>query len=218
MAIKGLFSTPFYSVSTEERLLSAEVSRVCLEHESDAFKKAQPPQGEIPNVFESQFDFLAWTPQPVKDLRRLILSHLTAFIAVANEKTPEEIQQYPFSYHSWFHISRSGGYFRPHSHPLASWSAVFCADPGQSAGNGASDGHLVFYDPRHNASMFLDRTNREMRREFAFSSTKLKLNYGDLVIFPSYMMHFVEPYQGEAPRITVAANFWINEFNHEQSN
>ena len=66
--------------------------------------------------------------------------------------------------------------------------------------------------------MFLDRTNREMRREFAFSSTKLKLNYGDLVIFPSYMMHFVEPYQGETPRITVAANFWINEFNHEQSN
>ena len=215
MSLTGLFSTPFYQVKTEERVLAADITRLCLEHETDEHRKAAPPQGNIPGVFESQFDFLTWDAEPVQNLRRLILTHLTAVTAVAGGKQPEETQDYPFSYHSWFHVTRDGGYFRPHTHPLASWSVVFCADPGEVSGDGHNDGGLTFYDPRANASMFLDRSNRDMRREFSFSSVKLQMSYGDMVIFPSYMTHFVEPYRGQTPRVTVACNFWINEFSNE---
>jgi uncharacterized protein (TIGR02466 family) len=215
MSLKGLFSTPLYNVSTEERVLAADITRICLEHETEEFRKPVSPQGRIPGVFESKFDFLNWDLAPVADLRRLITGHLSAVTAVVGDTQPEETQKYPFHYHAWFHVTRNGGYFRPHSHPLASWSAVFCADPGDTSGDGHNEGHLVVYDPRHNVSMYLDRSNRDMRREFSFASLKFKLSYGDLMIFPSYLMHFVEPYTGEKPRVTVAANFWINEFSNE---
>ncbi len=215
MALQGLFSTPLYQVSTDERLLAAEITRICLDHENEQYQKQAPPQGRIPGVFESRFDFLTWEHEPIKALRSLILNHLNGVIAVVGEKDPEETRQYPFNYHSWFHVTRNGGYFRPHSHPLASWSAVFCADPGNAPNDGHNEGHLVFHDPRHHAAMYMDRSSRDARREFSFNALKYKLAYGDMVIFPSYLTHFVEPYRGDVPRVTVAVNFWINEFAND---
>ena len=215
MALQGLFSTPFYQVSTGEQLLAADITRICLEHETADYQKADEPQGRIPGVFESRFDFLTWDQEPVKSLRLLVLNHLNAVLAVVSDKNPEETRQYPFNYHSWFHVTRDGGYFRPHTHPLASWSVIFCADPGDAPADGHNEGHVVFHDPRHHASMYLDRSNRDARREFSFKALKYKLGYGDMLIFPSYVTHFIEPYRGQAPRVTVAANFWINEFANE---
>ena len=86
---------------------------------------------------------------------------------------------------------------------------VYCAARGDLLpDNPFNRGDIVFYDPRSNASMFLDPSNRNMRRELSFNSFKIALEDGDLLIFPSYLTHFIEPYVGESERITVAANFW----------
>ncbi len=142
------------------------------------FEKPDPPQGRIPGVFESNFNFLDSGQNRINDLRSLIQKHLVSFLAVINDSSPEKIAELPMAYHSWFHVTTKGGYFRAHTHPRA------------------------------NASMFLDPTNRAMRRELSFNSFKITPRSGDLLIFPSFITHFVEPYQGELPRVTVAANFW----------
>ena len=56
--------------------------------------------------------------------------------------------------------------------------------------------------------MFLDEFARNLHRDISFNGVKYFLNDGDIVIFPSYLQHYVSPYYGKSNRITVAANFW----------
>ena len=209
MTISTFFATPFYRSNEEDGVLAADITRCCLDMQKPEFEKPDPPQGRIPGVFESNFNFLDGDQSRINDLRSLIQKHLVSFLAVINDSSPEKIAELPMAYHSWFHVTTKGGYFRAHTHPLASWSVVYCASRGDDAEQHPHNmGDIVFYDPRANASMFLDPTNRAMRRELSFNSFKITPRSGDLLIFPSFITHFVEPYQGELPRVTVAANFW----------
>jgi len=211
MTISTFFATPFYRVNEEDGVLAADITRCCLDMQSEEFEKPDPPQGKIPGVFESNFNFLDHSAGRIQDLGLLIQKHLVSFLAVINDSKPEDIASYRMSYHSWFHITTRGGYFRAHTHPLASWSVVYCASRGDDEPHQPHNmGDIVFYDPRANAAMFLDPTNRAMRRELSFNSFKITPRSGDLLIFPSFITHFVEPYQGEQPRVTVAANYWVN--------
>ena len=210
MTISTFFATPFYRANEEDGVLAADITRCCLDMQSKEFEKPDPPQGRIPGVFESNFNFLDQSEDRIQDLRLLIQKHLVSFLAVINDSTPEDIASYRMGYHSWFHITTKGGYFRAHTHPLASWSVVYCASRGDDEPHQPHNmGDIVFYDPRGNASMFLDPTNRSMRRELSFNSFKITPRSGDLMIFPSFITHFVEPYQGELPRVTIAANYWV---------
>lgn len=211
MTISTFFATPFYRVNEEDGVLAADITRCCLDMQSEEFEKPDPPQGKIPGVFESNFNFLDHSAGRIQDLGLLIQKHLVSFLAVINDSKPEDIASYRMSYHSWFHITTRGGYFRAHTHPLASWSVVYCASRGDDEPHQPHNmGDIVFYDPRANAAMFLDPTNRALRRELSFNSFKITPRSGDLLIFPSFITHFVEPYQGEQPRVTVAANYWVN--------
>lgn len=218
MAISTFFSTPFYRERIDAKELSGQLKTTCLKLGTADYEKPNPPQGKTENVFESRFDFLELEDPSIIRLKSEITRRLISVIATVNNADPTSFWTLPFRCHSWFHITTFGGYFRPHTHPLASWSAVYCVDRGSPAvelSNGQR-GDVVFYDPRGNASMFLDRTNRQMRRELSFNSFKISLETGDLLIFPSYLTHFVEPYMGKRERITVAANFWVEEYGNAE--
>ena len=210
MGTSTFFATPFYRADERTPELAARVTKVCSDLKNPNFEKPDPPQGKIPGVFESQFDFLEHKDPAIAELKRHILMTLTGFVAVVNDISMEQATAFKWSYHSWFHVTSKGGYFRAHTHPLASWSVVYCADRGDPLPDQPLNrGDIVFYDPRTNASMFMDPANRSMRRELAFSSFKIGMEHGDLLIFPSYVTHFVEPYAGDSDRVTVAANFWV---------
>ena len=40
---------------------------------------------------------------------------------------------------SWFHVTRRGGFFALHNHPNASWSGVYCVDPGKNDADTSSE-------------------------------------------------------------------------------
>ena len=130
MTISTFFATPFYRVNEEDGVLAADITRCCLDMQTEEFEKPDPPQGKIPGVFESNFNFLDHSAGRIQDLRLLIQKHLVSFLAVINDSKPEDIAKYRIGYHSWFHITTRGGYFRAHTHPLASWSVVYCASRG----------------------------------------------------------------------------------------
>lgn len=108
--------------------------------------------------------------------------------------------------HSWFHITRKGGFQSVHNHPNASWSAIYCVDPGDSTE--AQSGAVRFHDPRVGSDMYRDPANEHLQIPYRLGSWQLTHKAGQLIAFPSYLLHEIFPYTGERPRIVVALNAW----------
>lgn len=207
-ATQGLFATPIYRVLAGHGLELTKINDYILARETDEYRHPDSPQTAHSAVFESRFDFFSWQDDEVKELKNRLFSHLMNYLADINGFNDDSLKQLKFRNESWFHITRQGGYFQPHTHPLASVSMIYCVSPGdEEVSNSREAGQVMFTDPRHNASMYLDPANRYLRREFSFNSLLFRLQADELCIFPSYVQHNVEPYYGEHPRITIAANF-----------
>lgn len=215
--LNRLWATPFYrSRSSTDR---ADALRdYILANEDDARRKQDSPQRAHPAVFESRFDFLEWPDPAVSELKQFLQGHLSHVVKDACGLDDSVLQALRFNSHSWFHVTRKGGFFQNHNHPLASWSLVYCVDPGDDEPpNEFEAGYLVFQDPRSMASMYLDTANRQMVRDYSFDAVRLRPSAGEVLIFPSYVRHSVEPYGGSTPRITVAANYWFQTFEGVKS-
>ena len=110
---------------------------------------------------------------------------------------------------SWFHITRRGGYFGLHNHPNASWSGVYCVDPGKSDPGKEASGLLSFVSPMLSTGMYQDAANAKMQLPYGNMLAQLSLLPGQLVMFPSWVLHDVKPFEGEGERITIAFNCWF---------
>ena len=213
--ISKLFATPIYRANLDDERLRAELEKAILARQTSQHEHPSSPQGKFHNVFESRFNFLQEVSNPaIRQLSIQIDAHLNALLAVVTGSQPKDIDMKSLGCESWFHITTDSGYFQPHNHPNASWSVVYCVNNGLAEDVGAADqsGHLIFIDPRH-SSMFLDQYARKLHRDISFDGAKYFLAGGDIVIFPSYLQHYVSPYYGDAKRITVAANFWAKHRN-----
>ncbi|EQD29103.1 hypothetical protein B2A_14644, partial [mine drainage metagenome] len=160
-------------------------------------------------VYESPFDFFFWDDPDVQSLARFCLNHLGHLIQVLNGYSAEEMAELRLHHHSWFHITRPGGYTSLHNHAMASWSGVYCVDPGQPAHDATLSGTLRLFDPRSHVSMFLDPANSYLIQPYGFGAVEHHFRPGELVLFPSYLYHEVSPYEGTDVRLTVAFNVWV---------
>lgn len=168
-------------------------------------------------VFESDFRFFAWTEPCVQQLRQFVIGNLVQAVKTLNDYSDEQMARLRVHNHTWFHITRTGGYASGHNHPMASWSSVYCVDGGDNNGddtgevnNNRDSGILRFADAKPAGSVFLDPGNMHLKRPFSHGSINYRLEPGQLVIFPSWLMHEVTPYHGKRERITVASNFWFS--------
>lgn len=208
--INSVFATPFYRTLTGSEALALSLRSVILEAETEINKKKDSPQREHAYVFESNFDFFKWQNETISALANLVYQQLAGVVQNSSNLSVDQIKQLNFESDSWFHVTRSGGYFQAHSHPMASWSVIYCVDPGDvNPKNESAAGHIRFYDPRAGAAMYLDAANRNYRREYSFNALRIRPKPAELFIFPSHLLHAVEPYEGDRERITVAANFWF---------
>jgi predicted 2-oxoglutarate/Fe(II)-dependent dioxygenase YbiX len=57
--------------------------------------------------------------------------------------------------------------------------------------------------------MHLDAGNARFKLPYAHQVANVSLEAGQLVIFPSWVMHDVKPFEGEGERITIAFNCWF---------
>lgn len=214
--MEGLYlrwATPLYRKRerTPDDPSHRRLRELILERESPQARKKDSPQPLHPEVYESEFDFLSWPDQPVVDLKQLIHQRLAEIIQLTSRIDQQRLMKFRITAESWFHVTRAGGYVRSHNHPQHSWSVIYCVDRGdEEPENDHEAGHLVFNDPRGNADMFLDMANSELRAEYSCFGHRFRPESGDMILFPSFIWHAVEPYRGETPRITVAANFRFN--------
>ncbi len=104
---------------------------------------------------------------------------------------------------SWANVYRSGDYCMPHSHLRSTASVVYCLDTGDEDPDDTQSGRFCFVDPRIRSCC--------QDQEGCMTTPFLPgLNAGAMLIFPSQLVHAVNPYTGNRPRITLSWN--INKF------
>ena len=208
--VKAVFATPIGTFSLIGlETLNATLLQTFLERETEQYRNEHPSQQIQNEVFESQFDLFNWASPAIQQLRTVILRYVSEMVALVNDYDDDALKSLDIFNDAWFHITRRGGYVQPHNHPNASWSAVYCVEPGEKDPGHEDSGALVMHNPRAGGAMYSDPGNMNLMPRFSHDAIKLHLKAGDLIIFPSDLVHSVSPYLGPKTRVTVAANFWL---------
>lgn len=134
---------------------------------------------------------------PVKILRALAAEAVADATRGVGAKA--DIEALRMTLFGWMNSSPSGGFNAPHTHPGAHWSGVYyVSQPAVEKGN---SGMIEFLDPRTDLPNWriLDAAPFRMKQ-------KVRPMPGDMVLFPSYLVHWVYPNESEEDRVTVAFN------------
>jgi uncharacterized protein (TIGR02466 family) len=206
----ALFATPVATRTLEgAEALNGELERLLLERETEQYRNPAPTHFEQREVFESNFDLFRWPEPCIQTLRAFVMESIAELVADLNGYSPADMGKMQLLNHTWFHVTRKGGSFVSHNHPMASWSSVYCVRAGESVPDRRDSGVLRFLDHRPGSNMFLDPANVKLRVPFNFGHYAMRLAAGQLVIFPSYLVHEVATFMGSDIRITIASNCWF---------
>lgn len=175
------------------------------EAEGDRYRNPDPFVYRNDKLYESRFDLFEWPHDCVRELRDFCMQCLYGTIGELNGYDTSMLRRLHVATESWFHITHQGGFFGAHNHALHSWSGVYCVE---HAGDDpeSNSGRLTFINPHAMSTMFIDNAVSNLKRPFTYTSRKLRLQPGQLVLFPSWLLHEVLPYEGDRKRITVAFN------------
>jgi uncharacterized protein (TIGR02466 family) len=212
MNIMSAFASPIIDTALPSpESLNTGLIKLFLAWEQDKTRKRHSAPTPVMKVAVYESDFMLFdNPEPeVQALARFCLQNTGFVVQRLNAYTQAEMQELRIFHHSWYHLTRQGGYTAQHNHPMASWSGVYCVDPGDAVVDKANNGTLRFLEARTTSGMYLDAGNSHWREPFGMGELAFNLRAGQLLMFPSYLIHEVAPYYGEKPRITVAFNAWV---------
>jgi len=100
---------------------------------------------------------------------------------------------------AWANIYRQGDYCMPHSHLRSAASVVYFLSLGDEDPDHPMSGRFCIGDPRLRACC-------QMEEGRMTHSMTPEVRQGTMIVFPSQLVHFVNPYTGRSPRITLAWN------------
>jgi uncharacterized protein (TIGR02466 family) len=208
----NMFAVPFgFSRHPEPAALNARLRQFILATEKSGEVAANPRPLTLRNsaLFESHFNLFRMSDPAIQELKRFCWDQLLAFIGRLNGYDLATLQRLQIYNDCWFHVTRRGGFFGLHNHPNASWSGVYCVEPGQSDPDKRDSGLLSFVNPMIANAMYLDAANTRMPLPYGYHIANVRMEAGQLLMFPSWVLHDVKPYEGDGERITVAFNCWF---------
>ena len=191
--------------------LNADLRTLFLAREAEGDRHRNPNPLVLRNaaLYESNFDLFRWPDPPIQALKAFCWQHLFQTVRELNGYSDQEIAERKVFNDAWFHVTRDSGFFGAHNHPMATWSGVYCVSDGDPAGSGDVGGELSFLNPFPAANMFVDAGIARFAPPFSWGNLHFRLQPGQLILFPSWLLHEVAPYHGSSERITVAFNCWF---------
>ncbi|UYP67367.1 TIGR02466 family protein [Thalassobacter stenotrophicus] len=133
-------------------------------------------------------------------VQRLKSDAETAIIAATKAiGAKADLEELSLKTFAWMNANPPGGFNAPHTHPGAHWSGVYyVAQPDVEEG---SSGQIEFLDPR------TDLPNWRLLQAPAFRAKKaIRPKPGELILFPSYLVHWVYPNETSEERVSIAFN------------
>jgi uncharacterized protein (TIGR02466 family) len=166
---------------------------------------------------ELERDIVAWSKQDKGIVRTNVQGwHSTTNMAelpqfkklvdmlYACQKTIYEQEHYestPVLGNMWANINPPGGMNRAHQHPNSLWSGVYYIKAPKNSG------HLKIDDPRSSAAMCRPNLKKGEKPSRLFRETHYEPIAGRCIMFPSWLIHCVDPNQSNDIRISVSFNF-----------
>jgi uncharacterized protein (TIGR02466 family) len=144
--------------------------------------------------WQSTHDFASWSGEPGRAVIGRAVELATANTVTSNRAPPRWMVE------AWANVSEPGAFNMPHVHGGTFWSAVYYVSAGEGEG-----GQLVLHDPRmpalrmHAPGVRFNGAGPELKAE-------IKPKAGLMVLFPGWLSHSVEPWEGTGERISVAMN------------
>ena len=207
-----IFAVPFaYSHLPSPERLNAALRQFVLAQEARGTAVANPRPLTTRNtpVYESHFNLFREPDPEIQELKNYCWDQLLAVIGQLNGYDQATLNRLQIYNDAWFHVTRRGGFFGLHNHPNASWSGVYCVDPGRHDPGCPESGTLTLVNPITASAMYMDAALARIPPPFGTQLRAVRLAAGQLVIFPSYLLHDVKPFAGEGERITIAFNCWF---------
>jgi Putative 2OG-Fe(II) oxygenase len=208
--MSSAFAVPFGEARlTGSGALNRQLEALFLARENDEYRNPTPSHIAQEETFESRFNLFLWPESCIQELRAFVLNCVGQTVMEASDLKSADFARLQIHNHTWYHVTRYAGSFVAHNHPLASWSAVYCVRGGERVPEHPESGILRFMDTRRGADAYLDIANRSLRPAYALRSREVRLEEGQIIVFPSFVFHEVTPFYGRDTRITVATNCWF---------
>ena len=113
----------------------------------------------------------------------------------------EHLESEPFLGNMWANVNPPGGMNRAHQHPNSLWSGVYYIKAEKNSGQ------LKIDDPRAAASMVRPKQKSGKLSSRLWRETHYEPVAGRCIMFPSWVMHCVDPNESNDIRISVSFNF-----------
>ena len=189
-----LFSTPMMRFKVKDcAVLNAALLLECEQLRASSGGVAKSNRGgwhSDGNLFESDAPSIAQVKEAARDAVLTVTKKVnTAFDADA----------FNMKLFSWMNANPAGGYNAPHTHPGAHWSGVYyIAQPEIEEG---SSGMIEFLDPRADMQHWKILGASAFHQKLVFRTA-----VSVLIVFTSYLMHWVHPNQSREDRVSIAFN------------
>ncbi len=203
--ISELFVTPLFRRQYPgAAALNRRLEEIVLERE-----RTVPAQNRS-NVggWQSERDLLEWPHPELARLRDWVVEALKEVTGHCLGGRPLRIGG-SLQVMAWANVLRRGNYNRVHNHPGFSWSAVYYVNLGGEPVSEA-DGLIEFVDPRGAANM-VATPGRPFDQK-----VRVRPRAGEMILFPSWLQHYVNPYEGTDVRISISFNISMQNVRVEE--
>ena len=198
----ALFATPVFSFTGvgDPELNRALTSRLVAEAEREPGIARSNSGGwhSVPDLSQRPDDCY-------QDLMRRVIGRVRAtFNEIGRGQSALLELRYRFAVQAWAMVMRHGDHALVHDHAEAHFSVAYYPDAGDADLELHPDsGKLNFVDPRRGGTVIpgIDL----FPTQFAITPQS-----GLLVVFPGWLQHFVQPYRGGRPRVSISCNVRID--------
>jgi uncharacterized protein (TIGR02466 family) len=194
----ALFSTPVFTfLDAADAGLDRELTRRMVHESEQSPGVARSNSGGWHSVPD-----LSQRPEACfQDLMQRVVSRVQAvfFELARGVEAPIDLR-YRYGVQAWAMVMRHGDHTIVHDHCESHFSVVYYPDVGDADLERYPDsGKLCFLDPRRGGTVIsgLDL----FPSQFAVTP-----QVGQLVVFPGWLQHYVQPYRGVKPRVSISCN------------
>lgn len=170
-------------------------------------REMQSPSVGRSNIggWHSGEDLFEWPGPAIAKFREFVaegISEISQFCLDGQLEKPVDIQM---DGGAWANLCRNGSYNKIHNHPDCTWSGVYYVTLGDTDPDAPPEaGKIEFLDPRMGA------TDISPDGATAFPKMVIDPKPGMMVIFPCWLYHYVNPFQGRGERLSIAFNIRLN--------